>query len=177
MNKIIKAFLLSFVALNIITLIAAFFFPKEYTVTQSLEIQAPIEKVFPLVADFSKWKEWSPWYQVEPIAHYDQVGTMASINSQLKWDGRIIGKGAMTLSKIENFKKIVMNLKFEKPRKMESVSEFTFEPKGQSTLVTWTDQGSLSYPIGRIFKKYIVAMLGKDFEQGLTNLQTRAQKP
>ena len=102
---------------------------------------------------------------------------MSYIDSQLKWDGRIIGKGTMTLSQIENLKKIVMNLKFEKPRKMESVSEFAFEPKGQSTLVTWTDKGSLSYPIGRIFKKYIVSMLGKDFEQGLAKLQTRSQKP
>ena len=176
-SKIIKAFIVSFVSLIVLILIAAVFFPKTYEVSRSIEIKAPTRKIFPLVADFSKWNQWSPWFEVEPSAQFIQEGTSGKTGSTFEWNGKIIGKGRMTLTEIQDLHKLTMHLKFEKPRGMESNSEFLFESKTETTLVTWTDRGNLSYPMGRIFKKYINQMIGRDFEQGLTKLKASAEKP
>ena len=97
MKKILTPFavsLLSFIALG---LIVALVLPSEYTITRKLEIGAPVEKIFPLVADFSQWRQWSPWYESEPTAQYSVEGEMGKIGSKIVWKGRIVGQGTMTL--------------------------------------------------------------------------------
>ena len=174
-RKILKAFAVSFVALLLICLIIALFKPKTYEVSRSQEIQAPISKVYSQMVDLSRWKEWSPWYKIEPTAAFTFQGNPEQIGSSLAWDGKIIGVGRMTITEVTD-KKAVFAVDIVKPRKLQSTSIFTFESIQNGTKVTWSDRGNLSYPIGRLFKQNIEAMLGRDFEDGLSKIKQQVEE-
>jgi hypothetical protein len=73
--------------------------------------------------------------------------------------------------------KVAMKLDFVKPFEAHNIVEFTLAPKGDSTNVTWAMHGPTPY-----FAKVIHVffnmdnMVGKDFEAGLANLKTLAEK-
>lgn len=140
-------------------------------------MNAPNIKIFPLVADFSRWNEWSPWYVSEPNAQYAQIGTMGQAGSSFQWSGKIIGKGNMDLLDVHEPNVVRIKMFFEAPRKMEMNAEITFKTQGTKTIVTWSNAVKLSYPMGRLFGRYMDRLLGKDFENGLEKIKAVVEKP
>ena len=62
-----------------------------FTVSKSLRIAAPVERVSGLVRDFRSWPQWSPWLIAEPsvaLSHSDD-------GRGYTWDGAITGSGEM----------------------------------------------------------------------------------
>jgi hypothetical protein len=37
-----------------------------FRVERSVSIQAPAEKIFPLIDDFYRWENWAPWEKIDP---------------------------------------------------------------------------------------------------------------
>jgi hypothetical protein len=72
--------------------------------------------------------------------------------------------------------RIAIRLDFSKPFEGHNVAEFTFEPKGASTNVTWAMHGPSSY-LHKIMGLFLNLdrMIGNDFEAGLVNLRTLAE--
>ena len=73
--------------------------------------------------------------------------------------------------------RVSIKLDFEKPMEGHNVTDFTLEVKGDSTIVTWNMHGPSSYltkVIGIFFS--MDKMIGKDFETGLANLRSIAEK-
>ena len=64
-----------------------------------------------------------------------------------------------------------------KPFEGHNVAEFTLEPKGDVTNVTWAMDGPARY-ITKIMQVFVNLdnMIGKDFEIGLANLKALAEK-
>ena len=58
-----------------------------------------------------------------------------------------------------------------------NIVEFTLEPQGDSTNVTWAMQGPSPY-IAKLMHVFfdMDSMVGKDFETGLANLKNIAEK-
>ncbi|MEZ4846181.1 MAG: SRPBCC family protein [Bdellovibrionota bacterium] len=150
--------------------------PKSYVVERSIEIHAIQDDVFDWVADFSKWKQWSPWFEYEPNATYQYSGEMGMKDSSIRWDGKIVGRGTMTLDKIEPHHHLFMTLMFETPHRTKAQAVLAFEPVGEQTKVTWTNQGDLEYPMGRLFGPFLKDMIGKDILKGLEKLKVHAEK-
>ena len=73
--------------------------------------------------------------------------------------------------------KVRIDLQFMKPFKAHNVAEFTFEPRGQNTNVTWAMHGPVTF-MSRVMGLFINMdkMIGKDFEAGLQNLKAIAEK-
>ena len=74
--------------------------------------------------------------------------------------------------------KVVIKLDFLKPFEAHNTAEFTLEPKGDTTLVTWAIYGPSAYitkVMGLFFN--MDTMIGKDFEVGLADLKAAAEKP
>jgi hypothetical protein len=73
--------------------------------------------------------------------------------------------------------KIVLQLDFVKPFEAHNIVEFTLEPKGDATTVTWDMQGPTPY-LAKIVHVFfnMDKMVGGDFETGLANLKTIAEK-
>ncbi len=66
---------------------------------------------------------------------------------------------------------------FESPRKMELNAEITFKTETAKTIVTWSNAVKLSYPMGRLFGRYMGRILGNDFEKGLEKIKAVVEKP
>ena len=50
----------------VIVLILAATKPDTFQVTRAATINAPAAKIFPLIADFHQWGQWSPWEHKDP---------------------------------------------------------------------------------------------------------------
>ncbi len=152
--------------------IFSFFLPAEKYLERKLEINAPAKKVYELISDFSNYKSWNPWSKTEPDAHGEMSGTPGKTGHKWLWDGKKIGRGYLKIKELVPGEKVISDLIFEKPRKMESLDIWKFESiSKEKTMVYWGHRAFLSYPMGRIFGLMLDKMLGKDFEQGLKNLK------
>jgi hypothetical protein len=72
--------------------------------------------------------------------------------------------------------KVAIKLDFIRPFEGHNIAEFTMEPKGDSTTVTWAMHGPNSF-LGKLMSVFIDLddMIGKDFEAGLANLKSIAE--
>jgi len=61
--------------------------------------------------------------------------------------------------------------------KGHNIAEFTLEPQGDSTNVTWIMRGPAPF-ISKVIQVFVSmdSMVGKDFDTGLANLKTIAEK-
>ena len=73
--------------------------------------------------------------------------------------------------------KIVIKLDFFRPFEAHNTASFTMEPKGEATDVTWAMDGPNLF-VGKVMSIFIDMdkMIGKDFEEGLSNLKRLAER-
>lgn len=150
-----------------------------YTVERSRTIEAPVDRVYPLIADFRQWTRWSPWEDVDPDLHRSYGGAETGQGSTYAWSGnRKAGAGSMSITRAEENKLVDIDLVFEKPFKARNRTTFTFTPQGDSTVVTWRMEGSrpllmrLMGPLLNMDK-----MVGNDFDKGLDRMALVAPAP
>jgi hypothetical protein len=74
--------------------------------------------------------------------------------------------------------KVSIKLDFLKPFEAHNTAEFTLDPKGEATDVTWSLYGPQPY-VSKLMSTVVNfdTMIGKDFEAGLANLKTMAERP
>jgi hypothetical protein len=174
--KILKKVFYSIIGFILFILLIALFLPSQYYISRSIQINRPVESIFTEVADFNNWLKWNPWSESDPFAK-NRITVLPGITGSMwEWEGNVIGKGVLKINKIEKNKSITFNLQFLGPQKMESIEIWTFEPIDSGTIVTWSDEGKLDYPIGRYFGLFLDKMMGPDFEKGLNNLKRRAEE-
>ena len=98
--------------------------------------------------------------------------------AQYAWEGnKDVGQGAMEIVDSVTPNKIALKLDFVKPFEAHNTVVFTLEPKDGTTNVTWAMEGPVPY-FAKIIHVFIDmdSMVGKDFEAGLANLKTAAEK-
>ena len=71
---------------------------------------------------------------------------------------------------------VLINLEFTRPMSATNLTEFTFKPQDQGTLVTWTMSGTNNFAA----KAFHLVMdmeklLGPDFEKGLAAMKVAAE--
>jgi hypothetical protein len=73
--------------------------------------------------------------------------------------------------------KVTIKLDFMKPFEAHNVAEFTLEPQGDATAVTWAMHGPTPF-FGKILHLFINMdrMVGTDFATGLANMKALAEK-
>ena len=94
------------------------------------------------------------------------------------WEGNHeVGAGRMEITETSPPSKIVVRLDFVKPFEAHNIVEFTLEPKGDATDVTWVMHGPMPY-ISKLMTLFFSMdkMIGKDFEAGLASLKALAEK-
>lgn len=95
-----------------------------------------------------------------------------------EWDGnKDIGKGRMEIVESTPPSKVTMKLDMVEPFEAHNIIEFTLEPKGDATNVTWAMRGQSPY-MAKIVHMFFNMdnMVGKDFETGLATLKAMAEK-
>jgi uncharacterized protein YndB with AHSA1/START domain len=171
------------IAIVVVLLIAAILVfaatkPDIFRVQRAASIKAPPEKIFALLNDFQRWDAWSPWEKKDPAMKRTFSVVTTGKGAQYAWQGnKEVGEGRMEIAESVPPSKVVIKLDFAKPFEAHNTVEFTLEPKGGATNITWAMRGDTPY-FAKIIHVFIDmdSMVGKDFEAGLANLKTLAEK-
>lgn len=152
--------------------------PNTFRVQRSIDIKAPPEKVFPLIDDYKHWASWSPYEKMDPAMKRTFSGAPSGKGAVYEWDGnKNIGRGRMEIIDATPSSRVVIKLDFFSPFEAHNVAEFTMQPKGNATNVTWAMQGPLSYMAKIMHMLFSMdRMVGGQFEQGLSNMKVVAEK-
>lgn len=152
--------------------------PDTFRVQRTATIKAPPEKIFLLINDLRSWSLWSPYDRKDPAMKRAFSGAASGKGAVHEWDGdRNVGKGRMEITESTPSTRILIKLDFIKPFEGHNVAEFTMEPKGDSTVVTWAMYGPAAFMtklIGLFMD--MDTMIGNDFAAGLANLKATAEK-
>lgn len=152
--------------------------PDMFHVQRAASIKAPREKIFALINDFRRWGSWSPYEKLDPTMKRTFSGPASGKGAVYEWDGnRHVGKGRVEITDTSPPSKVRITLDMVKPFEAHNLVEFTLEAKGHSTNVTWAMDGRTAY-IGKVMHIFFSmdSMVGKQFEEGLANLKTIAEK-
>ncbi len=153
--------------------------PDTFRVQRAASIKAPPEKVFALINDFKAWGAWSPWEKKDSAMKRTFGATTAGKGAQYAWDGnKEVGQGSMEITEAVPSSKIALKLDFLKPFEAHNIVEFTLAAQGDTTTVTWVMHGPANF-MSKLIQVFMNmdSMVGKDFEVGLANLKTAAEKP
>ena len=165
------------VAIAVVLILAATK-PDSFSVQRAAVINAPAEKVFPLIADFHEWRKWSPWEERDPELRRTYGGAERGRGAIYAWEGnRNVGSGRMEILEANSPSLVRIQLDFLKPFEAHNIAEFTMLPQGSATSVTWVMHGPAPF-MAKVMHTVINMdrMVGKDFETGLANLRTIAEK-
>jgi Polyketide cyclase / dehydrase and lipid transport len=158
--------------------------PSVIQVTRSITIQAPAEKIFPLIDDFHHWPGWAPQDKEDPAMKRLYSGEQSGAGAISDWQGTgNTGKGRMTITESTAPNKVVVKVDFVRPFAAHNINEFLLEPSaepsptgGTSTTVTWTMRGRNMFFM-KLMGVFVNMdhMLGKHFESGLQNLKIQSE--
>lgn len=178
----IKTILLSFVMLVVILVAAVFAYattkPDEFRVQRASTIKASPEKIYPLLTNFRSWSLWSPWENKDPGMKRRFGGTQQGTGAVYAWDGDSnVGEGEMTIVEAVPASKVAVDLKFTRPFEARNRVDFTLEPQGESTRVTWVMHGKSPF-LAKVMQVFfdMDKMVGPDMDQGLVNLKAAAER-
>ena len=157
-------------------LIVAAVLPSSYRITRTVEIETPAEMIYPLVVNLPNWPKWDPFTEQEPTAKSTFVGEPGTIGSEWSWVGEVIGTGSMTVEEVVPNRYIRSRMEMIAPQPMVAQDLWDFTPTASGTKVTWTVQGDLDYPMGRIFGLFMESLMGSTFEKGLANLKRLSEQ-
>ena len=152
--------------------------PDTFHVRRATSIKAPPEKVFALINDFKRWEAWSPWEKKDPAMKRTFGAATSGKGAVYAWEGNSdVGKGRMEIAESSPPSKVTIKLDFVKPFEAHNIVEFMLDAKGESTNVTWAMHGPLPY-LAKVMHLFFNMdnMVGKDFEGGLANLKSVAEK-
>jgi len=162
------------VGIVVVLLAAGFLLPSTYSAQRSATINAPVEKVFPLVANHKEWKRWSIWNQRDPNMLMTYSGPEMAAGSKWSWKSKSEGNGGMEFSAVEPNKRVGYILTMEDMTPATGDLKFTTE--GTATKVSWDINGNAGMnPVFRWFGLFMDKMIGPDFEAGLNNLKKLAE--
>ncbi len=150
--------------------------PDSFRIQRETDIKAPPDKVFALIADFHRWTAWSPWEKLDPAMQRTYGGSPSGQGATYAWEGAgKVGAGRMEIVDAAPGR-IRIRLDFTKPIEGHNTAEFTLEPHGDLTHVTWAMFGPSPF-LSKVMGLFLNmdAMIGKDFEAGLANLKAAAE--
>jgi uncharacterized protein YndB with AHSA1/START domain len=149
-----------------------------FRVQRATSIKAPPDKVFALINDFHQWGQWSPWEKLDPDLKRTFTGPASGKGAVYEWTGNSkVGAGRMEITEPTPPSKILIKLDFIKPFEGHNIAEFTLEPQGDATQLTWAMHGPTPF-VSKVMQVFVSmdGLIGKDFEKGLANLKAAAEK-
>ena len=173
----IKTIAIVAVAVLAVPLVLAAFKPDTFRVERSASIQAPPDKLHPLINDMRAFNTWNPYNLKDPNIRGEYRGPQAGPGATYHFEGnKDVGKGSISIVETAPAK-VTMKLDMLEPFEGHNVVEFILTPKGEATEVTWAMHGPSPYlakVMGLVFS--MDKMIGRDFEAGLANLKALAEK-
>jgi hypothetical protein len=158
-------------------LLAAAMRPDTFRVQRTASIAAPPEKIFPLIDNLRRGEQWSPYYRKDPAMQGAYSGPAEGVGAQFDFAGnKDVGRGRVSITGHSPPHQVTMRLQMFEPFAADNVVEFTLEPRGGTTDVTWAMQGRQPY-LAKVIGLFLDmdGMVGTDFAAGLANLKAIAE--
>jgi len=175
--KALKVLLIAIVVLLALLVGGGLLLSPKYTLSRTVTVNAPAEKIYALVADPRGWKQWSAWNQRDPAMAIEYSGPASGAGAVCAWKSKSQGDGRMTFTTAVAPRRLGYELFFP-DFNSTSTGEFRLEANGGATQVTWTMDGDMGRnPIYRWMGLFMDKMVGPDFDAGLANLKALAEKP
>lgn len=175
--KALKIILLGLLGLCVLLGLISFALPSSYKVERSIEINAPMETVYPLVYDPKQWTRWGVWNRRDPGMQVSYSGPPAGVGAKWAWISKSEGSGSMEFTATDFNKRIAYKIAFADHDGVFT-GRLEFAPAGKGVRVSWIADGDMgANPLMRYFALAMDRMLGPDFEGGLKNLKELAEKP
>ena len=120
--------------------------PADFRLSRSATVSAPPETPFAEVNDFHRWEGWSPWARMDPAMKTTYSGPSQGTGASYAWVGNSkVGEGRMTILESHPASVVKIKLEFLKPFHANNLAEFTFQPQGNQTDVTWSMTGTRNF--------------------------------
>ena len=151
--------------------------PDSFRIERSATIKASPEKISAYLTDFKQWAVWSPWEEKDPAMKRTFSGTANGKGAIYGWEGnKNVGTGRMEILDVQP-QKVTIKLDFLAPFEAHNTAEYTMQPEGDSTKVTWAMFGPANY-MSKVMTTVMSMekMVGPDFEAGLAKLKAAAEK-
>ncbi len=151
--------------------------PAEFRIARSITVSAPPAVLFAQVNDLHAFQVWNPYAKKDPAMKQTYEGPPAGVGAAYAWAGnQEVGTGRMTIVESRANELVRMKLEFLAPFRATNGAEFTFEPAGDGTVVTWSMSGTNDL-MGKAISLVMDMdkMVGGDFEKGLADLKTLAE--
>jgi uncharacterized protein YndB with AHSA1/START domain len=146
--------------------------PNTFKIHRALLIDAPPERIFPMIDDLHAQSAWSP-FEKDPAMKRTHSGAPRGKGAVYEWDGnRQVGAGRIAIIDSVPPSKVALLLDMVRPFKAHNIVEFTLERSGPGTNVTWSMQGRQPY-MAKVMTLFMDCdkMVGSQFEEGLAKLK------
>ncbi len=168
---------LVFVVLLAALLLFAATRPDSFSVERRIVVQAPPQKIQPLITDFHRWADWSPWEKLDPAMKRTFGGPPAGVGATYAWQGNAdVGSGRMEVKAV-TADKVSIQLDFIEPFEGHNTADFVLAAKDGGTELRWVMFGPSTF-VTKLMGVFVSmdTMIGKDFEKGLSQLKAAAER-
>jgi uncharacterized protein YndB with AHSA1/START domain len=151
--------------------------PDPFSIQRSATIAAPPQRLFALISDVKAFNTWNPFARKDPAIQLGYEGAASGVDAAYTWQSNEVGAGRMEIIEAAAPDRVAMQLAFTKPFATTNRVEFTLQPQGAMTQVTWAMTGPMPY-LSKLICTFVSMekMVGPDFEAGLANLKAAAEK-
>lgn len=172
----LKVILIAVVAAVGLVLVYAATRPDNFRIERSVRIEAPPERIYGLIDDLHQFNRWNPFLRKDPATQGTYSGTPGGKGARYAWQSEKVGVGQMEIVETAAPSNVTMKLDFIKPFEAHNIADFTLKPEAGATQVTWAMHGPSPF-LSKLIEVFVSMdrMVGKDFEDGLSNLKTLAE--
>lgn len=170
MKTVLKIVLSLFLAL----IFGAFLLPEKAVVERQIEINRPANFIFQFVNGFSRFNEWSPWFEKDPKATYQYSGPATGVGAVMSWESKLLGGGSQKVTESVENSSVGTELSFDGGG---GSAQYVLESQGDRTIVRWIfETHAGNNPIKRWMNLAMDRFVGPDYSKGLENLKARVEK-
>ncbi len=123
-------------ALLVAFMAVGFWLPGTWSAEASVEIPTAPESVYPVLADLTRWDEWTPWGNVESVLSDPSAGPGA-VRS---WDDDQYGAGSVTIT--ESRPPELVRYRVRIGESAEVIGELQLRASSAGSVVTWREEGN-----------------------------------
>ncbi|MBM9548661.1 SRPBCC family protein [Leptospira sp. 201903074] len=164
-----------------IPLVVALFLPTQYQVERSIDINKQASDVFAFIRMLKNQDQYSVWAKKDPSMKKIYTGQDGAVGFISRWESldKEVGIGEQEIKMINvDALEMETELRFFEPFEGTERSYMKVSSLDQKkSKVIWGFDGSMPYPsnLMLVFMNF-EEMIGKDFEEGLSNLKVVLEK-
>ena len=145
--------------------------PDTFAYQRSTTINAPAEKIFPMINDLKAMTTWSP-FEKDPSMKRTFSGPNGGPGQVYVFADMHSAGDVSVLANVPN-EGVSMRLKMTKPFACDNAVNFTLVPNGDGTHVTWAMSGKQPY-MAKLMGVFINCekMCQRQFDEGLAKLKS-----